>query len=117
MGGREQVSVLAMKVAVEIEVASSLGTNTRGLAKIIDRAIKQRADAADWQPIETAPKDGSGVLLWWPQWWHDAHSGYFKDNQWHSERAIISWYEGNDNGDPGPSHWMPLPTPPQEPHQ
>ena len=75
-------------------------------------AWNTRADG--WQPIETAPKDALGVLLWWPHWWALPHPGYYKDNQWHSDKAIVPWYEGNKNKDPGPTHWMHLPSPPEQ---
>lgn len=62
----------------------------------------------EWQPIETAPKDGSRILLlrrqqivcgYWrrnwgePYWAHDAH--VVDDARWFP-----------------PTHWMPLPDPP-----
>jgi hypothetical protein len=67
-----------------------------------------------WQPIETAPKDHSLILLsgldedgvkvvdmgHWESfsWWHGEHS----DPEW-------SWTYENQ-----PTHWMPLPEPPCE---
>jgi hypothetical protein len=62
----------------------------------------------DWQPIETAPKDGTHILI------YDAYG----------ECSVVYWFtydNGNDCGwtyDGGdrfdPSHWMPLPDPPKE---
>lgn len=59
----------------------------------------------DWQPIETAPKDGTVILIgahlgidiglwadWLNGWIDEAQSGYHDPN----------W----------PTHWMPLPNPP-----
>lgn len=73
----------------------------------------------EWQPIETAPKDGTTVL------------GYseFIASDWNSDAAIasIQWYDyGNEvfgwygSGPSGlvltsASHWMPLPAPPDRP--
>jgi hypothetical protein len=63
----------------------------------------------NWQPIETAPKDGTRFLapsidgrtvtigLWSDQWggyWDDLTVGHL-NGQWH------------------PTHWMPLPPPPE----
>lgn len=62
----------------------------------------------EWQPIETAPKDGTWVLCW---------------NKWdgiivlrHTSRSRAGRYSWR--GDTGfwyvPTHWMPLPEPPEE---
>lgn len=72
---------------------------------------------ADWQPIETAPKDGTEVLLFTrsdvgpeKDYWEsfgDPHFstvqiGAFEDGKWHQN--VIG----------GATHWMPLPSPPGE---
>ncbi len=64
---------------------------------------------ADWQRIETAPTDGTNVLLWWP-FWQPKHPivGYF------GLKGIRQWFASEvleGDGDP-PTHWMPLPDPP-----
>lgn len=81
-----------------------------------------------WQPIETAPKDGRTLLL-----------GYFNlsgkwrtlRGQWYSDDLIAMDWEDPDEGEAGwyetaveadeppnlwkttPTHWMPLPDPPE----
>lgn len=73
---------------------------------------------SEWQPIETAPKDGTAVLLWADTEAGDAnlrlfgkhlcevgHSacaqvGQFGDGHWHTE------FIGE------PTHWQPLPDDP-----
>lgn len=68
-----------------------------------------------WQPIETAPKDGTYVLLL-------GDSGYTTTPY---RVAVGCWIEGyrdfwinhsndafTDDGEP-PTHWMPLPDPPE----
>lgn len=60
-------------------------------------------EQSNWQPIETAPKDGTVVLLYWPYWRDRAVLGYFID-YWQSNVAISSG--------PEPTHWMPLPAAP-----
>jgi len=56
-----------------------------------------------WQPIETAPRDGTWVLLYSPNENQPAVA-YFNGHAW------------DDNGDGGfwfePTHWMPLPPKP-----
>lgn len=67
-------------------------------------------EVTGWQPIETAPKDDTNVLLWWPFWVKNRPT-----IGWFGHRGIQQWVcpeacEGD--GDP-PTHWMPLPVPPQ----
>lgn len=58
-----------------------------------------------WQSMETAPKDGSWVQLWWPCWHHVPISGYFKfGTGWVTDK--------NFSYGPDPLAWMPLPKPP-----
>lgn len=59
----------------------------------------------DWQPIETAPRDGSDVLI----------GGYYPNGVWFVSMGWFSEDRGYWSGhkiDP-PTHWMPLPQPPQ----
>lgn len=68
------------------------------------------AEVRQWQPIETAPKDGTPVLL----------AGCRKPvvAAWLEDE--IDWWHVDDNKrgpfalrGPGPTHWMPLPAAPQ----
>jgi hypothetical protein len=59
-----------------------------------------------WQPIETAPKDGSPVLGVWQclnQTW-DYNVVQFSDDVWWNY-----YFDGSHT----PTHWMPLPEPPK----
>ena len=74
----------------------------------------------EWQPIETAPKDGTEILLWGPycerpspaKWYDGKWCAY-----WDGFRVIES--EGDFGTDyrefDVPTHWMPLPDPPKQP--
>jgi hypothetical protein len=59
-----------------------------------------------WQPIETAPKDGTPVLCFEPH----SMGGYCfvaapnEDGDWCDNLATLNTYK--------PTHWMPLPAPP-----
>lgn len=68
----------------------------------------------EWQPIETAPKDQRRILAYFP----DAPEWY--------DFSVICWSEHNKawwgcspsaagviDRDAQPTHWMPLPDPPQ----
>ena len=74
----------------------------------------------EWQPISTAPKDGSEVVLFIPGdhnrhvvigSWDDAQYSRRPRPYWTSDGARIwgvRWSRDNQ-----PTHWMPLPQPPQ----
>ena len=72
---------------------------------------------SDWQPIETAPKDGTRVDLWAKQW--RASDDVFIYHRF----ADCWWTAGNPNRTAGwvninaawcATHWMPLPSPPED---
>lgn len=72
-------------------------------------------DAAGWRPIETAPRDGTRVLVWRPRESDDhvAHAGV---DHWRDDNAgggSGSWYRSRRYQQP--THWMPLPAPPSLP--
>lgn len=58
-----------------------------------------------WQPIDTAPKDGTQFLAW---------DGVCVENiKWWSGMWVTSWCNDADYANHGaPTHWMPLPEPP-----
>lgn len=66
---------------------------------------------SEWKPIETAPKDGTRVLL------GRADEGWTTVGSFDDERD--EWWESNTNWDDFngapiyPTHWQPLPEPPQ----
>ena len=58
-----------------------------------------------WQPIETDTNDGECVLVWWPEI-DDRFPliAWQKHGVWRSYDVV--------NYTVGPTHWMPLPSPP-----
>lgn len=74
-----------------------------------------KKDMCEWQPIETAPKDTLCLVA------------HHKQNYWRG-KVVIAYHHSNYNGhdlftedgiagwpiSPTPTHWMPLPIPPQE---
>lgn len=70
---------------------------------------------SEWQDIESAPKDGTPVFLWWDG--DFAPIARWENNRWMFAMAQ-SWPSGFPEqithaflGHP-PTHWMPLPEPP-----
>ena len=82
-----------------------------------------------WQPIETAPKDGTEVLLYSAAWdlsW-GIQAGHFAGGQWHTGEGSVD--ENDADVDPdaevdededfdtetniGPTHWHRIPKPPR----
>lgn len=63
-----------------------------------------------WQPIETAPKDGTSILVAAPGGVVTEASWSSRDNGWFDAYGLREdpW-EGNKLH---PTHWMPLPEPP-----
>ncbi len=62
---------------------------------------------SEWQPIETAPKDGTAMLV------HDEGAVFIAvfdedEGAW----MDIAGAPGYQRVEPAPTHWMPLPDPP-----
>ena len=71
---------------------------------------------SEWQPIETAPKDGTGVLGYFPELKGYVAPQEFIPMHWSGWGGGI-WCNstsGHNLLSAKPTHWMPLPTPPEE---
>ena len=72
----------------------------------------------NWQSIETAPQDGTRILLFIPQRHSAVWIGSFETTEYFlngkSEGVQAHWVAGLlcTGDDPIPTHWMPLPEPP-----
>lgn len=70
---------------------------------------------SDWQPIETAPKDGTPVILYLRAPWSRVEMAQWYE-PWKSWQAnIYEMIEGDEVlgiGSAIPTHWMLLPAPP-----
>lgn len=64
---------------------------------------------AEWQPIDTAPKDGTRVIL---SWGGKSISGYFLDNS-RTATPWAGWSVASMVVRPAgqPTHWQPFPPP------
>ena len=64
-----------------------------------------------WQPMETAPKDGT-VVLCWDEFKECDFMWYGIIQQWNEPKDILGWMYVATNTECHPTHWMPLPKPP-----
>lgn len=68
----------------------------------------------EWQPIETAPKDGTRIILGYS----GSHSceGFWMDDPSRNYWEDIGWFDSDSDvlceHPRKPTHWMPLPKPP-----
>lgn len=72
---------------------------------------RKRAESSGWQPIETAPKDGTDILLHVVYGQSEILIGYF----YSGDAAHHGFYEIDGDDINNPTHWMPLPEPPEKP--
>lgn len=93
-------------------------------------------DVNEWMPIETAPKDGTVILLAYKTqvvagWWSDAKEArmssgdlypwcfvydrpnFDEDASAEAGRGLIA-PNGFQNDAPGPTHWSPMPLAPED---
>lgn len=99
------------------------GTKRWWAESLTKEAWEKSTVAMGWQPIETAPKDGSIILLAGGVWGDD-------DMEVAARVMCARWYKSNLYDDAfwnaceaecghsifpykGPTHWMPLPSPPE----
>lgn len=77
-----------------------------------------------WQPIDTAPKDGTYILLYYPAWPSTLWIGHYwitetfihgKSNGRHEKWYATGMAMSGSKSDPEPTHWQPLPEPPLVP--
>jgi len=93
----------------------------------------QVQDDLGWKPIETAPKDGSEIILFCPKgdgtpgmtfrvtsgsWFIPPVGGSISDPEVDEDvpPAWLSWDGGFSEETMMPTHWMPLPSPPASKH-
>lgn len=77
----------------------------------VKAAFEARVALQGWQPIESAPKDGTNVLI------AEDQNGIHGEAYYDDEES--RWYWANtgrgdypDPREPFPTHWQPLPPPP-----
>jgi Protein of unknown function (DUF551) len=77
-----------------------------GIDNVAEELLELR-EKTRWRPIETAPKDGS-MLIAWCQYMDVAQARFSQRRQ----QWLFSDY--GDESDWKPTHWMPMPSPPEQ---
>ena len=105
-----------------LDPAIKLADLVSGILKDEKYAEEKGVYDDDWRPITTAPKDGSKVLLYYPEGEYD---GQWNDFEGRSaplmavmsadKRGYWKGYYSGTSPDGTPTHWAPLPTPPKTP--
>ena len=81
------------------------------LLQKIKAALESKAVPDGWQPIETAPKDGTMVLLYGEPYNSAGEKIYV--GQWDKD-SFCFWFDCCSYGpECKATHWMPLPPPPE----
>jgi hypothetical protein len=120
----EQIAADRIARAVEkrtgwsVETARDVGRRAvedmaaAGLVIMTAERAAELIHAPRWQPIETAPKDGTRVDVWSGDRFTDAR-WCARHKQW---EVFIPDYNGGEwtGVYAPPTHWMPLPAPPVE---
>jgi hypothetical protein len=76
-----------------------------------DAEIERLRAAMQWRPIETAPRDGTEVLLYTAQ---GMIQGCFAYGDWEQSVCAASYDAATAYIECVPTHWQPLPEPPKE---
>lgn len=70
----------------------------------------------EWQPIDTAPKDGTRILAWIPELQDPIRIAHYYQTEHRKFGEVVSRSEGWRGDTPLfalrhiPTHWMPLPS-------
>lgn len=75
--------------------------------------LKEKAKDLSWQPIETAPKDGTIFIAYRPNFKESIVSEVSEDYWFEADDFIPAGWANSSEISP-PTHWMPLPQPPKE---
>lgn len=86
---------------------------TAGLKR--DSIIQWNTRAAGWRDISTAPKDGTHILAIRQDWWEPVNGNH----RWVYGNVFESYFDTTTDrfesyGLKQPTHWMPLPAPPND---
>jgi hypothetical protein len=94
------------------------GNYVEDLAEDIAQALLAERQSDRWLPIETAPKDGSDIIVYNPSGEGIVGEAYYSNDNGRGGWWWAGTYEGEHMEEPmhirnaWPTHWQPLPAPP-----
>lgn len=80
--------------------------------RLREAALAAQIEADTWQPIETAPKDGTDFIAWWPF----NYSGKVVPCHWVEGKGNRKGYFKYMSIKIEPTHWKSFPSNPDQPH-
>lgn len=86
-----------------------LGRGTAFSVKVIAEAILAERQRDQWQPIVTAPQNGTRIILMWEPF--GGISEHVELGRWSERSGWVNTYGHAFTG--YPTHWMPLPVAPK----
>jgi len=109
----ELIAKLRSQASWGNEVAGLSGELIQHLRLELDMA-KARERCLNWQPIETAPTDDRiDVLLYEGGEYKPVYIGFYAETKDRGGKKVyIFWDIGSEPWKREPTHWMPLPEPP-----
>lgn len=100
------------------ELESGVVAAKNHMKALMDR-VEELEAMTRWRPIETAPRDGTPILVWGADI-SNPTGGYYPRSCWWSQEGHEVWVVREDASNAtylepdAITHWMPLPTPPAQ---
>lgn len=85
----------------------------------LERAIAALPSCEEWRQFDTAPEDGTEIIVWRAD--SGVFTSFYREADWwiatptRPPEEDAAWFAttGEDLSDDLPTHWMPLPSPPE----
>lgn len=94
-----------------------MDVESRAYVQVYEKGF-QIGERMNWQPIETAPMDGTVIDLWDGHYKHRVVNARWAHHYWIDGATTLDKSWGRDDRDGPfcgkPTHWMPLPKSPEE---